>query len=111
MLYVAHNRAIKHDTSLKFEILRPLQFSAFNSTPEMTGQRAQMLKAWEQSPMSWGVADTICSLYEGLATSSPIKEATHYYVEKMEHPPKWGRGNPDWIEIGVIGHHVFGIAA
>lgn len=108
VLYVLHNRAMKRDTSLKAEALRPLQFSCFNAEDP---NRGKMLNAWKDDPIQWAICDAVASAYENGVTTDPTKGADHYYVTRMKHPPEWGRGHKDWIECAEIGHHVFGITA
>ena len=110
VLHVIRNRALKADTTLAKEILRPWQFSAFNAD-EHTGQRRQMLEAHATDPRGWACVDAVCELFEQGCTGDPTEGATHYYVEKMENPPKWGRSHEGWQETRVIGLHVFGRAA
>lgn len=108
VLWVAHNRAMKRDSTLKAEILRPLQFSCFNSNDP---NRAKLLNAHSIDPAGWAAADAIAILYQYGNTTDPTEGATHYYVAKMKNPPEWGRGHKDWDETVEIGAHVFGRAA
>jgi len=108
VLWVVHNRAMKTDSTLKAEALRPLQFSCFNANDP---NRGKMLKAWEDDPVGWAVCDAVASLYEARQTTDPTDQATHYYVAKMKNPPAWGRGHAGWQETVEIQSHVFGRAA
>ena len=103
--WTIRNRAVARDTSLKFEILKPWQFSSFN---ENDPNRELLLLAHKQDPAGWGAVDAIAELFENKATVDPTLGATHYYVLDMPNTPKWGRGHATWDETIVIGAHVFG---
>ena len=103
--WVLRNRAMKRDTSIKHEVLRPWQFSSFNDNDP---NRGLILMAHKQDPAGWGAVDGIAELFENKATVDPTLGASHYYVMDMANPPDWGRGHATWDETIVIGHHVFG---
>jgi len=105
---VLRNRALKADTSLKHEALRDRQFSCFNDGDP---NRDLLLQAWRTSPTHWHACDAVAELFEQGCTIDPTFSATHYYVEKMDNPPAWGRGHAEWKETVVIGSHLFGRAA
>jgi len=108
VLHVIRNRALRRDTTLKAEILRPWQFSSFNADDP---NRPKMMTAAADDPLSWAAIDAICELFELGYTNDPSQGASHYYVEKMKNPPEWGRGHADWKETVVLGRHVFGVTA
>lgn len=106
ILYVLENRAVKRDTTMKAEVLRPKQFSSFNDDDP---NRPLLLDAFHHDPSGWAACDAVCGLYECKGTLNPIGPATHYYNPSVVQPA-WGRGSPSWFETGSEGHHVFGIA-
>ena len=106
VLWVVSNRAVKADTTLKAQALKHRQFSCFNDDDP---NRGKMLTAWRDDGSAWAASDAVCTLYERSATKDPTGGATHYYV-LGQVAPAWGRGNANWNEKGIIGHHVFGIA-
>ena len=108
VLWVIHNRALKADTTLKVQVLKPWQFSSFN---ENDPNRAKLLTAWKDDPHAWKDCDAVAQIFEARMTKDPTDGATHYYVVDMDNPPKWGRGHPGWHETALLGRHVFGNAA
>lgn len=107
ILYVLKNRALKHETSMKAEVLKPKQFSSFNADDP---NRPHLLDAWDIDASGWAAVDAICSLFEQDGTVNPVADATHYYNPSVVQPA-WGRGHVGWKEDAQIGHHVFGVAA
>lgn len=103
--WVIKNRADKQGNSIKEVILAPWQFSSFNHDDP---NRDKMLSAHQFDPTGWARINAVCDLFESGYTIDPTKGATHYYVERMPNPPKWGRGHPTWDETAVVGRHVFG---
>jgi spore germination cell wall hydrolase CwlJ-like protein len=110
VFWVIRNRALHADTTLKVQILKPWQFSAFNTT-EHTGQRERMLMAFRDDPDQWAAVDAVAELFEQGCTEDPTEGSTHYFVANMANPPKWGPGHPGWMEHVKIGAHLFGRAA
>ncbi len=106
--WVIKNRALHADSTMKAQILKPWQFSSFNQNDP---NRELLLVAHKQDPGGWAAVDAICELFENRVTEDPTSGALNYYVEKMDKPPAWGRGYAGWMEHGVIGRHVFGIAS
>lgn len=106
VLWVIHNRAVKRDTSLKAEVLRPWQFSSFN---ENDPNREKLLTAHSEYLATWVVCDQICELFENKATIDPTGGATHYFAHNTVKPA-WGPPHPEWEEHIVIGAHTFGKA-
>lgn len=105
ILWVIKNRAIRHGTTMKDQILRPKQFSSFNHDDP---NRAKLLDAPALDHPSWVICEAVATLFP--ATNDPTIGATHYYAPAVVSPP-WGRGHPAWHETAVIGNHCFGIAA
>lgn len=109
VLAVAHvilTRAKKSGKSVGGVILAPYQFSW---TMESDPNRGKVLDAWEKDAAGWQRVDIIGWLASHGYTVDPTLGATHYYAYKS-CSPKWGRGNPDWVETAQIGNHVFGRA-
>lgn len=105
VLHVIRNRALKADSTLGREITRPWQFSSFNQDDP---NRGLLMKAADTDRVTWSAVDAVCELFEQGCTVDPTGGATHYYVDKMENPPKWGLGHPTWQDLGLIGRHRFG---
>jgi N-acetylmuramoyl-L-alanine amidase len=105
--FVARNRAVKHVTDIKAQWLRPLQFSCFNHDDP---NRERLLDAHRTHPAEWERACAVCDLCESSFLVDPTHGATHYYAFGVVSPA-WGRRHPDWRELAVIGHHVFGVSA
>lgn len=108
VLWVVRNRALKHDTSLKYEALRPLQFSCFN---EGDPNRYKMLNACDEDPLGWAKVDDVCTLFEAGHLHDPTLGSLNYYVTKMPTPPAWASAESGWLTRAVIGAHSFGVAA
>jgi N-acetylmuramoyl-L-alanine amidase len=104
--WVVRNRAVRADTSIREQWLRPLQFSCFNANDP---NRSAMLQAHSNSPAAWAACDAVCELCEAGLLDDPTHGATHYYRPDV-CSPVWGRGHDGWHETAVIGHHVFGRA-
>ena len=107
VVWVIKNRAIKAETNLKHEILRPWQFSSLNQNDP---NRGKMLDAHLKDVAGWAACDAVCELFEQKATVDPSLGSTHYYVLGRV-TPSWGRGHPGWQERIQIGAHLFGRAA
>ena len=107
VLAVAATRAEKHGTSIGAQFLAPDQFSCFRHDDP---NRGKLLGAWKDDEAAWAACDAVCELHAAGLTGDPTHGATHYYVANMPSPPHWGRGNPKWEELAVIGRHVFGVA-
>ena len=107
VLWVLHHRAIKRDTSLKAEVLRPRQFSSFNADDP---NRAKLLTAYLNDVSMWAACDAVAELFESKATVDPTLGATHYYAHDVV-TPAWGPGHPQWEHCIVLGRHTFGRAA
>jgi spore germination cell wall hydrolase CwlJ-like protein len=105
VLYAPFNRAIRSGKTMKDEILKPLQFSAFN---EDDPNRGRLMTAYKDDPIGWARADAVCGLFEQHCTKDPTDGATHYYVLGQVNP-SWGRGHPTWQDRGMIGRHCFGV--
>jgi spore germination cell wall hydrolase CwlJ-like protein len=101
------NRAAKSGKGLKHEILKPLQFSAFNQNDP---NRKKMLLAHDLSPAGWAQIDAVATLYEAGVTKDPTEGSTHYYAHASVNPA-WGPRDSRWKLKAVIGGHTFGNAA
>lgn len=101
--WVIRNRANQRMSTMKHEILRPLQFSSFNHDDP---NRAKILVAYLKDAISWAVCEAVAAIAP--TSKDPTGGATHYYNPQVASPP-WGRGNRDWKERAVIGSHVFGV--
>ncbi len=108
VLHVVRNRALKRDTTMKREALRPLQFSCFNADDP---NRAKMLSAWEHDPSGWALCDEAVSAFSEGDTVDDTLGSLNYYVTDMKRPPKWSKPENGWVTRAVIGHHTFGVAA
>lgn len=104
ILWVIKNRATKRGTTLKEEILRPLQFSSFNAHDP---NRSRLMLAYTIDARQWRLCETVVDLFPW--TRDPVNGADHYYAYEVVQPV-WGRGHALWQEKAVIGKHVFGIA-
>lgn len=101
---VIMNRAKSGDGSLSGVILKPGQFSAWNSvTGYAGGEQGQDMTNMTPSKNALAAADKLLSgQYE-----DPTGGATHYYNPSISQP-KWGMSaGGDWKKIG---DHVFGTA-
>lgn len=107
VLWVLRNRALKHDTTLKAEALRPWQFSSFNANDP---NREKLLTAWIEDPKGWAVCDAVAELFESVDMIDPTMGATHYFNPDVVKP-EWGPGHAQWRETARIGKHLFGVAA
>jgi len=107
VLWVIYNRALKNNASMKHEVLRPLQFSSFNSNDP---NRAKLMTAYSDDPAGWAAAEAVCVLFDSKATVDVTLGATHYYNPSVVQP-KWGEGHPEWEHCITIGRHSFGKAA
>lgn len=105
VLWVIKNRAARRSTSMKEEILRPLQFSSFNPGDP---NRPRLLAAPGLDPRGWAACEAVAELFP--YTNDPTNGADHYYNPSVASP-KWGRGSAGWHETATIGAHVFGTAA
>lgn len=104
VMHVAMNRAAKPNHTLEGVILSRMQFSCFNLNDP---NRAHLLMADKDDPLSWGACAAIAELALGGHTSDPTGGATHYYASSIPAPP-WAL---HWRETAVIGNHIFGVAA
>jgi spore germination cell wall hydrolase CwlJ-like protein len=107
VLWVVYNRAKLRKTTMKQEILRPLQFSAFNKNDP---NRIKMLGAYIADKVGWGRADVVCSLFEEACAVDPTDGSLNYYRPLEGKHPAWGRGHKDWVDKVEIGNHIFGTA-
>lgn len=103
---VIDNRAKsgKYGGGIKGVILKPGQFSAWNSvTGYANGEGGLDMARINPSEEAYKVADQILSgNYE-----SPVGKATHYYNPNVA-TPKWGKeAGGDWQ---TVGNHIFGFA-
>ena len=108
VLWVVKNRSVRRGTTMKEEILRPKQFSAFNHDDPNIGK---LLIGYKLEPLPWTACEAVADLLS--FTRDPTAGSTHYYVFQgaaAVHPP-WGRGHADWKERLVINNMVFGAAA
>jgi N-acetylmuramoyl-L-alanine amidase len=111
VVWVAENRAKRAGSSVKDEILKPWQFSSFNADDP---NRVKLVTALLRAPVSWAVADAVCTLLEqGHANPDPSCGATHYCTTAL-----WGSDSPKWFgkaeidagrtrQLVVLGNHVF----
>jgi len=107
VIYVIANRAAKSGKGIKHEILKPLQFSAFNPGDP---NREKMLHAHDLGPAGWAQVDAVADLFESGLTKDPTQGATHYYAHNVVDPP-WGPRDPRWQFKAKINRHTFGVAA
>ena len=95
----------KYGKGLKGVILKPGQFSAWNSeTGYAKGEQGQDMQRIKPSAAAYKAADAIISgEYE-----SPVGDATHYYNNAVS-VPAWGKekAGGNWFRIG---DHIFGKA-
>jgi len=108
ILWVVHNRAMKNDSTLRSEALKPRQFSCFNDEDP---NRSKLLKADLIDANAWAVCDAVTSLFEARITSDPTGSSRNYFVASMLNPPEWSKASAGWQKNVVIGAHEFGNAA
>jgi spore germination cell wall hydrolase CwlJ-like protein len=104
ILNVIFTLAKEKNATARDIILHPKRFSSLNQDDP---NRGLLLTACDRDRPAWIVADAVCSLFEANVTLDPSRGANHYYNPAVAQP-KWGRGDPAWQELAVIGDHVFG---
>jgi len=104
VLCVIQNLALRHDTSLREQILKPWAFSGFNDV----AVRERMLHAAEKDPAGWAMCVAIFELWQQKGCPVDVTLGADHYYNPDVASPAWGRGHADWEETIVHGHHVFG---
>ena len=119
VLCVARNRSVdpfkRWPRTLRQVLVQPWQFSCFNPND---ANRAKLLTLWQDDPVSWERADTVCDLFESGCLLDVTYGSTHYCRTELWNTDTPGRAwySRQEIESGrtrgltVIGAHTFGRA-